>query len=95
MPWRCLPALLDNRNRVEPPPAKPLGWHRMAGGYNRMMEIGYAPAKRDKPLKERGLDFEDTRKDYDERRWVTIGFLSGRMVVVGWPPGTRFGEFSQ
>ena len=50
------------------------------------MEIGYAPAKRDKPLKERGLDFEDTRKDYDERRWVTIGFLSGRMVVVGWPP---------
>ena len=65
------------------------------GGYNRMMEIGYDPAKRDKPLKERGLDFEDIRKDYDERRWVTIGFLSGRMVVVGWPPGTRFGEFSQ
>jgi len=51
-----------------------------------MMEIGYDAAKRDKPLKERGLDFEDIRKDYDERRWVTIGFLSGRMVVVGCPP---------
>jgi uncharacterized DUF497 family protein len=44
-----------------------------------MMEIGYDPAKCDKPLKERGLDFEDIRKDYDELRWVTIGFLSGRI----------------
>ena len=76
---------------MEPPPAKPLGWHRMAGGYNRMMEIGYDPAKRDKPLKERGLDFEDIRKDYDERRWVTIGFLSGRIERSksrsSWLPG--------
>jgi len=92
MPWRCLPALLDNRNRLPESPSVDTAW---PGGYSRMMEIGYDPAKRDKPLKERGLDFEDTRKDYDERRWVTIGFLSGRMVVVGWPPGTRFGEFSQ
>ena len=56
-----------------------------------MMEIGYDPAKRDKPLKERGLDFEDIRKDYDERRWVTIGFLSGQIERSksrsSWLPG--------
>ena len=61
------------------------------GGYSRMMEIGYDPAKRDKPLKERGLDFEDIRKDYDELRWVTIGFLSGRIERSksrsSWLPG--------
>ena len=76
---------------MEPPPGKPLGWPAWPGGYSRMMEIGYAPTKRDKPLKERGLDFEDIRKDYDERRWVTIGFLSGRIERSksrsSWLPG--------
>ena len=58
MPWRCLPALLDNRNRLPESPSVDTAW---PGGYSRMMEIGYDPAKRDNPLKERGLDFEDTR----------------------------------
>ena len=28
--------------------------------------------------------FADTRRDYGETRRITIGFLEGRMVVVGW-----------
>ena len=51
------------------------------------MEIGYDPAKRDKPLKERGLDFEDIRKDYDERRWVTTGFCPDELNAAN--PGRR------
>lgn len=62
------------------------------------MAITYDPAKRDWTLRERGLDFEETkevfagrmlqrrddRHDYGEVRIVTIGFLRGRMVVVVW-----------
>jgi uncharacterized DUF497 family protein len=58
----------------------------------------FDPAKRDRTLAERGLDFasadevfagviytfEDTRRDYGERRFITIGRLRGGMVVVGW-----------
>ena len=64
------------------------------------MEITFDPAKRSATLEARGLDFveaaivfdgrtydiEDTHKDYGEQRWVTIGFLDDRMVVVGWTP---------
>ena len=75
-------------NRLPESPSVDTTW---PGGYNRMMEIGYDPAKRDKPLKERRLDFEDIRKDYDKRRWVTIGFLSGRIERSksrsSWLPG--------
>lgn len=28
--------------------------------------------------------FDDTRRDYGEMRRITVGFLEGRMVVVGW-----------
>lgn len=62
--------------------------------------ITFDPAKRDKALVERGLDFndaeiifagatfdrEDTRRDYGERRIMTVGFLRGRMTIVGWTP---------
>ena len=65
-----------------------------------MMQITFNPAKRDKTLAERGLDFadaavvfagvtvevEDTRKDYGEQRIVCFGLLDGRMVVVGYTP---------
>ena len=27
---------------------------------------------------------EDNRKDYGEIRQITVGFLHGRMVIVGW-----------
>ena len=62
------------------------------------MAITFDPAKRDRALAERGLDFvaaakvfagptydrEDTRRDYGERRILTAGYLAGRMMIVGW-----------
>lgn len=64
------------------------------------MAIMFDPSKRDWTLQERGfdfadaalvfagatLDFEDTRKGYDERRMVCVGHLDGRMVVIVWTP---------
>jgi uncharacterized DUF497 family protein len=64
------------------------------------MEITYDPEKRAKTLAERGLDFEDAvqvfagqtidyvddRKDYGEVRWISVGLLRGRMVVLVWTP---------
>lgn len=65
-----------------------------------MVRITYDPAKRDKTLSERGLDFEDApmvfagttveivddRKDYGERRVICYGLLHGRVVVIGYTP---------
>ena len=62
------------------------------------MEISFDPVKREKTLRERGLDFmdapgvfadttvdqDDDRFDYGERRQVSIGYLRGRMVVIVW-----------
>jgi len=62
------------------------------------MAITFDPAKRDRTLAERGLDFEDaeivfagvtldvedTRKDYGETRMICFGFLGDRMVAVGY-----------
>ena len=64
------------------------------------MRISYDPAKRNKTLADRGLDFEDaslvfagvtvevedTRRNYGERRIVCYGILEGRVVVVGYTP---------
>ena len=64
------------------------------------MSITFDPAKRDKTLAERGLDFadavfvfagvtveiEDIRKNYGETRVICYGLLEGRMVVVGYTP---------
>ncbi len=63
-----------------------------------MMEISFDPEKRDKTLRERGLDFLDAalvfdertydwvdeRFDYGEIRNVSVGRLWGRMVVLIW-----------
>ncbi len=62
------------------------------------MRITYDQGKRDRTLRDRGLDFddaaavfegitvevEDTRKDYGERRIICYGSLNGRLVVVGY-----------
>jgi len=62
------------------------------------MKITFDPAKRDKTLADRGLNFEDaskifagvtfdiedTRKDYGEIRMICFGYLEGRMVVIGY-----------
>ena len=62
------------------------------------MRITFDPAKREETLIGRGLDmadagavfggphvtFADIRKDYRERRWVTVGYLDERMVIFAW-----------
>jgi uncharacterized DUF497 family protein len=64
------------------------------------MEIEFDQTKRDRTLAERDLDFaqaaaifaghhftaEDTRDGYSEPRYVTVGLLDGRMVVMVWTP---------
>lgn len=62
------------------------------------MEISFDPAKRQKTLTERGLDFADAprlfagltytqpddRFDYAEARFQTFGLLDERLVMVVW-----------
>jgi uncharacterized DUF497 family protein len=64
------------------------------------MEISYDPAKREKVLAERGLDFEDAvqvfvgttftleddRRDYGETRYQSFGLLNERLVALVWTP---------
>jgi uncharacterized DUF497 family protein len=64
------------------------------------MQIEFDPLKRRKTLDERGLDmarteeifagayftFQDQRRDYGEPRYISIGFLDGRMVAIAWTP---------
>jgi uncharacterized protein len=64
------------------------------------MVLTFDPAKREKTLSDRGLDFadaaavfagvtleiEDTRRNYGETRVICYGLLEGRMVVVGYTP---------
>ena len=73
------------------------------------MRITFDPSKRDKTLRERGLDFEDaaivfagttvevedTRRNYGEPRIICYGLLAGRLVVIGYTPrGTTRHVFS-
>ncbi|MCO5132167.1 MAG: BrnT family toxin [Xanthobacteraceae bacterium] len=62
--------------------------------------VTFDPVKRDWTFANRGLAFEDAeiifagpvltaedaREDYGERRFQTVGFLEGRMVMVVWTP---------
>jgi uncharacterized DUF497 family protein len=64
------------------------------------MLIIYDAAKRDRTLRECGLDFErskevfagltidipDSRRDYGEPRTNSVGHLDRRMVIVCWTP---------
>lgn len=64
------------------------------------MTITFDPAKRALTLDHRGLDMAqagdvfdgphltepDLRQDYGEERYITVGFLAARMVVVVWTP---------
>ena len=73
------------------------------------MHITCDPAKRQRTLAARGLDFEDAaevfagptlevedrRQDYGETRIICFGYLRGRLVVVGYTPrGTARHVFS-
>jgi uncharacterized protein len=62
------------------------------------MRITFDPSKRERTLRQRGLDFAeadivfdgqtidipDLRRDYGELRIKTVGYLRGRIVVVIW-----------
>jgi uncharacterized DUF497 family protein len=64
------------------------------------VRITFDPAKRDATLAARGLDFADAetvfadvhatardeRRDYGERRFISAGYLAGRLVVLVWTP---------
>ena len=64
------------------------------------MRITFDPAKRQRTLEERGLDFADAalvfdgvhtvdpddRRDYGEPRFISAGELRGRLVVIVWTP---------
>lgn len=64
------------------------------------MTIEFDAFKREITLKKRGLDFAradelfagitvsmtDARRDYGEARWVTMGLLDGREVILVWTP---------
>jgi hypothetical protein len=64
------------------------------------MEIEFDQDKRDKTLQERGLDFaravevfagihftgQDTRMHYVEDRFISVGWLDARLVVLVWTP---------
>lgn len=63
-------------------------------------KITFDEEKRAKTLADRGLDFadaahvflakhitlEDDRQDYGELRFITIGWLADRMVMLAWTP---------
>jgi uncharacterized protein len=65
-----------------------------------ILKITFDPPKRQAALNERGLDFadakivfagltltvQDTRREYGEARFQTVGFLAGRMVMIVWTP---------
>jgi uncharacterized DUF497 family protein len=68
------------------------------GGTFNWVKITFDPAKRQAVLNQRGLNFadalvvfagstitvEDTRHDYGETRFQTVGFLADRIVMVVW-----------
>lgn len=67
------------------------------------MRIEFDPAKRMATIEARGLDMaevgrvfddatltvEDDRRDYGETRFITMGYLSSRLVVLVWTPRGR------
>jgi uncharacterized DUF497 family protein len=64
------------------------------------MDLEFDAAKRDQTLLERGLDFacaqevfegmhftgQDSRINYTEDRFITVGFLDARLIVLVWTP---------
>ena len=64
------------------------------------MIIEFDTVKRERTLLERGLDFADSDKvfegihfiarddrfDYGEERFIAVGLLDGRIVVIVWTP---------
>jgi uncharacterized DUF497 family protein len=71
--------------------------------YNKYINLEFDQVKRKKTLLERGLDFsraaevfdgihftgQDKRMDYEEDRFITVGWLDASMIVMVW---TQRGE---
>jgi uncharacterized DUF497 family protein len=69
-------------------------------GYDKSINIEFDDSKRDKTLLERGLEFalaqtvfegvnfaaQDSRVDDEEDRFITVGWLGARLVVLVWTP---------
>jgi uncharacterized protein len=67
------------------------------------VKITFDPIKSQTALSERGLNFadaaivfagptitvQDTRRDYGEQRFQTVGFLADRMVMIVWTPRNK------
>ena len=81
----------------------------LIGGTINFVKITFDPVKRQTALDQRGLNFadasivfagatitaQDTRRDYGEVRFQTIGFLADRMVMVVWTPRGERGMLSR
>jgi uncharacterized DUF497 family protein len=50
---------------------------RAQPGFSRCTEVFAGPR----------LTFADTRFEYPERRYITVGLLDGRMMILVWTPG--------
>jgi len=64
------------------------------------VNLEFNKVKRDKTLYERGLDFaraneifagfhftgQDNRGNYEEPRFITVGYLDARLIVLVWTP---------
>ena len=64
------------------------------------MNLEFNKFKRDKTLNERGLDFaraneffdnfhftaQDRREMYEEHRFISVGYLDARLIVLVWTP---------
>jgi uncharacterized DUF497 family protein len=64
------------------------------------VNLEFNKVKRDKTLYERGLDFaraneifagfhftgQDNRESYEEHRFITVGYLDERLIVLVWTP---------
>jgi uncharacterized DUF497 family protein len=64
------------------------------------VNLEFNKVKRDKTLHERGLDFaraneifagfhftgQDNRGSYEELRYITVGYLDARLIVLVWTP---------
>ena len=64
------------------------------------MKLEFNEAKRNKTLQERGLDFaraveifdgihftgQDKQMDYEEDRFITVGWMDDSLVVMVWTP---------
>jgi uncharacterized DUF497 family protein len=76
----------------------PIAVPHFRGYIKKRREDHYDPAKRAATLSNRGLDFADAaevfarvstvapddRRDYGEPRFISAGYLRGRMVVIVW-----------